>query len=189
VQAFAAARDGRVGVSHHADQAFAGFGLASSGAKKPAGFAEAIEKGGRFLCLGFTADEVRTWSPVPLEVKDVKGAYFTRIEDLPSELDGLSNADWAWRGAMDFAAFQGDAADGNAALRVVRYGKGIIVFWQVPPWKIDAESRPYLRSSKRRAQAMLARLMGNLGFVSETDRVIYGDIPVAEDDPYRYIRW
>ena len=78
---------------------------------------------------------------------------------------------------------------GNEALRVVRYGKGVLVFWQTPPWTIDADAKPYLRTTKRRANAMLARLMGNLGFVSTALSVRYGDVPVAEDDPYRYYRW
>ena len=31
--------------------------------------------------------------------------------------------------------------------------------------------------------------LGNLGFVSTALSVRYGDVPVAEDDPYRYYRW
>ena len=85
--------------------------------------------------------------------------------------------------------FTEPATDGNEALRVVRHGKGVLVFWQTPPWTIDADAKPYLRTTKRRANAMLARLMGNLGFVSTALSVRYGDVPVAEDDPYRYYRW
>ena len=60
----------------------------------------------------------------------------------------------------------------------------------VPPWKIDAAARPYLRTSKRRADAMISRLMGNLGFKRGVNPdYLYNDIPVAEDDPYRYYHW
>ena len=59
----------------------------------------------------------------------------------------------------------------------------------MPPWCIDAEAKPYLRTSRRRADAMLARLLGNLGCVSRTGKIQYRDVPVPEDDPYRYYRW
>lgn len=155
----------------------------------PEDFKASISNGATALLCGLSAEEVAKWSPVPLAVVQTNGCHYTRIEKLPPELNGLSNADWAWHGAMDFAAFTDDVADGNNAIRVVRYGKGRLVFWQVPPWKIDAESRPYLRTSKRRAEAMLSRLMGNLGFNRGPGRILYADVPVASDDPYRYYHW
>ena len=163
--------------------------LVSSGAVKPADFDAQIAKGGRALLLGLTAEEIAQWSPVKLAAAPTNGCYASRIEKLPPELNGLSNGDWAWHGALAFTAFTEPAADGNEALRVVRHGKGVLVFWQTPPWTIDADAKPYLRTTKRRANAMLARLMGNLGFVSTALSVRYGDVPVAEDDPYRYYRW
>ena len=167
----------------------AAFALAKPGAVKPADFDAQIAKGGRALLLGLTAEEIAQWSPVKLAAAPTNGCYASRIEKLPPELNGLSNGDWAWHGALAFTAFTEPAADGNEALRVVRHGKGVLVFWQTPPWTIDADAKPYLRTTKRRANAMLARLMGNLGFVSTTLSVRYGDVPVAEDDPYRYYRW
>ncbi len=163
--------------------------IVSSGATKPAGFDEAIAKGGQALLLGLTAEEIQKWSPVPLAVAATNGCYVTRIENLPPELNGLSNGDWAWHGALDFTAFTDKVKDGNAALRVVRHGKGVLVFWQTPPWMIDAEKKPYLRTTKRRANAILSRLLGNLGIVSTATSVRYLDVPVPEDDPYRYYRW
>ena len=156
---------------------------------KPADFDAQIAKGGRALLLGLTAEEIAQWSPVKLAAAPTNGCYASRIEKLPPELNGLSNGDWAWHGALAFTAFTEPATDGNEALRVVRHGKGVLVFWQTPPWTIDADAKPYLRTTKRRANAMLARLMGNLGFVSTALSVRYGDVPVAEDDPYRYYRW
>ncbi len=163
--------------------------LVTSGAERPADFDAHIAKGGRALLLGLTAEEVARWSPVELAVAATNRCHAGRIERLPPELDGLSNGDWAWHGAVDFAAFTESAEDGNAALRVVRHGKGTLVFWQTPPWLIDEEKRPYQRITKRRANAMLGRLLGNLGFMSDADEVRYGDAPEAEDDPYRYWRW
>ena len=167
------------------------FGLLyRSGAAQPAGLRDEVAAGAHVLCLGFSAAEVAAWSPVPLAMAPTNRCYAARIEKLPPELDGLSNADWQWHGSMDFDAFHGRPANGNAALRVVPHGKGSYVFWQVPPESIDEKSRPYLRTSKRRAQWMLARLAGNLGIdLAAPDRIGYADIPEADDDPYRYYRW
>ena len=158
-------------------------------AELPDGFFENVKNGATALLCGLSAAEVKKWSPVPLACADVKRGYYTRIEKLPPELNGLSNGDWAWHGGIDFAAFTDKVEDGNNAIRVVRYGKGRLVFWQVPPWKIDEANRPYLRISKRRAEAMLTRLMGNLGFNRRTSPNLYADVPIATDDPYRYYHW
>ena len=182
-------RDLNVGIKQDPDEGESGVYVVSSGAKKPADFLDRIAKGGKALCLGLTAEEVAQWSPVKLALASTNGCHAARIEKIPAELAGLSNADWQWHGAMSFDAFTEPAADGNAAIRVVRHGRGSIVFWQVPPWCIDAEAKPYLRTSRRRADAMLARLLGNLGCVSRTGKIQYRDVPVPEDDPYRYYRW
>ena len=56
--------------------------------------------------------------------------------------------------------------------------------------KIDAANRPYLRTTKRRADAMFSRLKGNLGFERNVNPLyLYADVPAAEDDPYRYFHW
>ncbi|MCL1920091.1 MAG: hypothetical protein FWG50_03285 [Kiritimatiellaeota bacterium] len=162
--------------------------IASSGAGMPDGLHQQIADGATVLCLGMNADEVAKWSPVPLTAT-FTNAFFTRIEQLPPELNGLSNADWAWHGQMAFHALP-PAPDGNAALRVIRHGNGKIVFWQVPPWMIDEVKKPYLRTTKRRANAMASRLLANLGaaFASPFP-ALYLDTPEPADDPYRYYRW
>ena len=90
---------------------------------------------------------------------------------------------------MDFDAFTEPSEEGNAAFRVVRHGKGYVVFWQVPPWAIDEVKKPYLRTTKRRAQYMLCRLLSNMECNFGGTAIRYADVPVAEDDPYRYYRW
>lgn len=161
----------------------------SSGAKKPKGLDDKVRNGAKVLCLGLSAAEIAEWSPEPIAVAATNGCVYSRIEDLPPELDGLSNADWAWHGRMAFDAFQDPVKDGNAAFRVVRLGKGAYVFWQVPPWKIDEEERPQLRHTRRHAELMLSRLLGNMGARSDETTARYADSPIAEDDPYRYYRW
>ena len=163
--------------------------IVTSGARKPEGFDKKIAKGGRVVCLGLTAKEVAEWSPVPLAMAPTNGCYASRIENLPPELNGLSNADWSWHGAMDFDAFTEPSAEGNAAFRLVRHGNGWLAFWQVPPWAIDEVAKPYLRTTKRHAQYMLCRLLGNMECNFGGTAIRYADVPVAEDDPYRYYRW
>jgi len=189
MRAFVNARDAQVNFEHDPAVEQKKLFLVSSGVKKPADLDAKVEQGATVVCLGFTAAEVAAWSPVKLACVETNGCHYTRIEKLPPELNGLSNADWAWHGVMDFAAFTEPAADGNAAFRIVRRGKGRYVFWQVPPWKIDCEMRPYLRVTRRKAEAMFARLLGNLGFRFNATAPHYRDAPVAEDDPYRYYRW
>lgn len=162
----------------------------SSGGVVPDDFLERIGQGANALCVGLSAEEVKAVSPVPLAVVQTNGCCFSRIARIPAEFNGLSNGDWAWHGAMDFAAFAESTPESNNSLRVVRHGKGKIVFMQVAPWMIDDENRPQLRTSRRRAEYMLSRLLWNvLGTECALGQVTYADIPVDEDDPYRYIRW
>lgn len=179
--------------------------VAGPGAVAPPGLAQAVEQGMDVLCMGLGGGELKAWCPVSV-VTSTTNACFSRIERLPPELNGLCNADWAWHGRMQFDALamtQADRDGSSPALRVVRHGKGRVVIWQVPPWAIDEKAKPYLRTSKRRANAMASRLLANLGaefktpladrFTSPVDQAWlkswYLDLPVAEDDPYRYYRW
>jgi beta-galactosidase len=167
--------------------AASGIWVVSSGATVPANLKQQVEAGLKVLCLGFTGDEVAAWSPVAAPTV-ATNAYFTRIEKLPAELNGLSNADWAWHGEMSFASFA-VSEENNQAVKVIRHGKGCVIFWQVPPAAIDEVKKPYLRTSKRRAHAMAARVLGNLGAAFEPSAARYLDTPQNVDDPYRYYRW
>ena len=162
--------------------------IASSREEVPENFHQQIYDGANALCLGMNAKEIAVWSPVPLEVA-FTNAFFTRIDSISPELCGLSNADWAWHGQMSFHALP-VASDGNQALRIIRHGKGVIVFWQVPPWMMDEAAKPYLRTTKRRANAMAARLLANLGAASSGfPETLYLDLPENVDDPYRFFKW
>lgn len=168
--------------------------VVSSGAKVPDDLGDRVAKGATVLCLGLGADEAKAWScGEALDIAPTNGCVFSRIENPPPELNGLSNADFFWHGAMDFAAFQNARPDGNAAFRVVRHGKGRIVYWQLPPWRFDTDARPHQRPSRRAASRFFARLMCNLGWETFTDgtgfhkRPQYKDIPVPDDDPYVWV--
>lgn len=171
----------------------------------PPNLFKAVEGGLNVVCLGLAGDELKAWCPVPVTTV-LTNATFTRIEQRPPELDGLCNADWAWHGRITFDALvvpESEKDTSSRALRVIRHGKGRVVLWQVPPWLIDEQTKPYLRTSKRRANAMAARLLANLGAaldaplaerfakVEEQEwlKSYYLDTPEAGDDPYRYYRW
>lgn len=161
--------------------------VVSPGAKAPADWKEQLAAGAKVLGLGLSGADLRGWDPEPVPTT-VTNACFTRIERMPPELNGLSNSDWAWHGAMTFEAFPATASN-NQAVRVSRLGKGLALFWQVPPMAIDADKKPYLRTSKRRANAMASRLLANLGAAFVPAGPLYLDQPVKDDDPYRYYRW
>lgn len=175
--------------------------VADSTAQPPENLQALVGKGLKVLCLGLTAEQLPLWSPVPVNCVSTN-ACFTRINKLPAELNGLSNADWAWHGRMNYDAIV-NGGEGNSALRIIRNGKGCVIFCQVPPWKIDEKAKPYLRTSKRASYRLVARILANLGAVFDTPleerftkpvekawlNSYYIDTPVAGDDPYRYYRW
>ena len=168
--------------------------VVSPGAEVPEDLEERVAGGATILCLGLGADEARAWScGEALDIAPTNGCTFSRIEAPPPELNGLSNADFFWHGAMDFAAFQEPRSDGNAAFRIVRHGKGRIVYWQLPPWRFDTDAKPHQRPSRRAASRVLARLLCNLGWETFTDgtgfhkRPQYKDVPIPEDDPYVWV--
>ena len=201
----AAALARELGVASSPAEAAGRLLVASSGASAPSGLGAAVEQGLNVLCLGMSADELKTWCPVPVAAAKTN-ACFTRIERLPPELGGLCNADWAWHGRVAFDALavpEGEKESSSPALRVIRHGKGCVVLWQVPPWMLDEKAKPYLRTSKRRANAMASRLLANLGAELRSpvcERLAgpaekawlnsyYLDVPEAGDDPYCYYRW
>ena len=179
--------------------------VAESGTAAPQGLAQAVERGMDVVCMGMTGEELKAWCPVPLETMKTN-ACFSRIEKLAPEFNGLCNADWAWHGRLTFDSMKVPASEKDAAspaLRVIRQGKGRVIVWQVPPWMIDEKAKPYLRTSKRHANAMASRLLANVGAGFETPlgarfaapveqawlKSYYLDTPEAGDDPYRYYRW
>lgn len=179
--------------------------VAGPGAVAPQGLAQAVAAGLNVVCLGMTGAELQAWCPVPIATVKTN-ACFARIANPPAELNGLCNADWYWHGRMQFDALVVPEAEKlamNGALRVVRHGQGCVVVWQVPPWAIDENAKPYLRTSKRRADALAARLLANLGAGFRSPlaerlatpveqawlKSYYLDVPLATDDPYRYYRW
>ena len=80
-------------------------------------------------------------------------------EDLPPALTGLCDAELHWRTRPTIAALQGQ---GHPALRALQPGQGTVVLCQVAPWTFDADAKPYLRTTARRTEFLVARLLDNL---------------------------
>ena len=54
---------------------------------------------------------------------------------------------------------------------------------------MDDTAKPYLRSSRRRAEYMLSHFLDWMNVYTPERMVCYADAPIPEDDPYRYYRW
>lgn len=179
--------------------------VAGPGTLPPPNLELQVSRGMNLLCLGLSAQDLAAWWP-EVEVGATTNATFQRIKKLLPELAGLQNGDWAWHGRVTFDPLiipEEERAQASPSLRVIYHGKGRVVIWQVPPWMIDEKTHPYLRTSKRRANVMASRLLGNLGAELRsplTERIrsgvesawlksYYLDQPEAGDDPYRYYRW
>lgn len=119
-----------------------------------------IEQGATALALGLNAEQIGQLAP-GAKASQVS-AYSTLADFSAPEFVGLSDAELHWRTKLDFAAIDA-TGPGNAALRVATVGKGRVVLCQVAPWMLDAEAKPYLRTSLRRNLFLMSRLLTNLG--------------------------
>ena len=103
----------------------------------------------------------------------------------------MSNADlqWLFPSCMAHLATFGD----GDILKVAHAGKGVFVYNGVAPWRFSKDELA-LRHNRRRAQALVTRLVANLGGAAcdafpGAGGKLYADTPIAIDDPYRYFRW
>ena len=100
----------------------------------------------------------------------------------PSEepaLSGISSADVHWRMRQTIPMPEG-GTNNNPAVQVFHKGKGVAVLCNVAPWEIDADAKPYLRTTWRRSAFLVNKLIHNLGATSETpllDRLSKGATP------------
>lgn len=126
----------------------------------PAGLRDSLARGSALLCLGLGPEELRAWLPEGPVAAETRAAWQPLEEPSAAALLGVSSAETHWRTRPTIAALDGP---GHPALRAVPAGKGVAVLCQAPPWVFDAEARPYLRTTVRRAEFLLARLLANLG--------------------------
>lgn len=88
----------------------------------------------------------------------------------------------------------------------IQTGKGVAIFTQLSPEKLNADTQTYLRYTRWRQTRAIAQILANLGATFKADAQIFDAISSASptqsfyypdyrtdfdlgDDPYRYYRW
>ena len=152
-----------------------------------------VASGVNVLALGLTGDEVNAAYPAAKATNrrhETFPDYNAAIGKEPL-FSGVSNADiqWSYASCMAGLAKFGDAD----VLAAFHSGKGAFVANGVAPWRFDTKELA-LRHNRRRAQALVTRLVANLGGAAAdafpgSGAALYADKPMAVDDPYRYFRW
>lgn len=141
--------------------------VAGPGAELPGNLRQLIEGGLNVLALGWSKEEIHRLAPdLPVE----EGTFYTDLVknlDSKPEFAGLCNADLHLRYEEPFASFPVDS-EGGRLLQTVSLGKGKIVFYQMPPFRLNQEE--YIkRTTVRRSQYTTSRLLANLGAAAKTD--------------------
>lgn len=120
-----------------------------------------IENGLNVLACGLAGNELSRLFP---DIGAVPGEwmsdYVTGLRNHP-EYTGISNAELHFRYPLRFDGFP-ENSTGGIALNSRRIGKGTVVMMQLPPWKFN-RSIHALRTTGRRADFLMMRLLANLG--------------------------
>lgn len=145
--------------------------------------------GAMLLALDLTAGQIAAFAPGAFQLKNgIHG--FERgngLRDNPV-FAGISQADLHFRTEKEFAAFEKDGPGGQL-LRVLPRGSGKLVFYQLPPWKFQAEQNNE-RNARKHSQYCVARLLANLGAASSVEMAPYlagekahssGNFPLPSD--------
>jgi len=159
-----------------------------------------VQRGGHVLLLAQSSPAAG------LGVELVQSRSFAGSLQVPSwaECRGLGVSDLHWRSETGAWLVKGGAEVGaEGLLGRVREGKGVAVFCQMDPERLEAESKTYFRLTRWRQTRALAQLLANLGASFKADECGVGlksppsglyhpdyrqDFE-SGDDPYRYFRW
>ncbi len=132
--------------------------------KIPENLTELLRDGLHVMTVGLSGAELKRIIP---GIQTESGSHYSDFSSLAvAEFAGLSNADLHFRWAQNFDAFPADSSGGRT-LEFRKVGSGKVVMLQIPPWKIDGNEYA-LRSSRRRADFAMNRLLMNLGAGSES---------------------
>lgn len=139
----------------------------------------------------------------PLGLRLQQGKLNT-IQTLPSwqEVSGISNSDLHSRTDYETWLIQsGGEIASNGLFSRITIGKGVAIFCQIDPEKLNADQNTYFRYTRWRQTRTLAQLLANLGASFQADAAIFkpnnfklyhpdyrSDFDLG-DDPYRYYRW
>ena len=141
-------------------------------------------------------------------------------QDVPPwpECRGLSLSDLHWRADvrtpvieslpdLDASGIHGVPSIGaDGLLGHIKLGKGLAVFCQISPERLDADNKTYLRLTRWRQTRTVSQLLSNLGASFKQDGRIFQTAPADAsvpgfyypdyrtdfelgDNPYRYYRW
>lgn len=130
-----------------------------------------------------------------------------RINTLPTlpnwqEVTGISTSDLHSRSDYDAWLIQsGGEVASNGLFSKIGIGKGVAIFCQIDPEKLNADKNTYFRYTRWRQTRTLAQILANLGASFKADAAIFkpnnfnlyhsdyrSDFDLG-DDPYRYYRW
>ena len=134
--------------------------VAGPGSTPPSGLREALAGGAMLLGLGLSATEVAAWVPEGPAATAQKLEARPLEPPLPAAFAGLCAAELHWRTRPEVAALAGP---GHPALQRIKVGKGTVVLCQAAPWAFPAETKPYLRTTVRRTEFLVSRLLANAG--------------------------
>ena len=131
----------------------------------------------------------------------------TTLPTLPNwqESVGISTSDLHSRTPYDTWLIQsGGEGASNGLLSRITIGKGVAIFCQIDPDKLNADANTYLRYTRWRQTRTLAQILANMGASFKADEVFFQpktsnqpnfyhpdyrtDFDLG-DDPYRYYRW
>ncbi len=152
-------------------------------AAAPENLRNLVEGGLNVLALGWSKAEIERLVPgTPVE----EGVFYTDLAPGlrdHAEFAGLSNADLHLRYEEPFASFPKDS-EGGRLLQLVKLGKGKIVFHQMPPFRLNQEE--YIkRTTVRRSEYTVSRLLANLGAAAKTD---FADFFRADNRPQTSVK-
>jgi beta-galactosidase len=138
-----------------------------------------------------------------LEVRLQQGKIAT-LPTLPNwqEVSGISTSDLHSRTNYDNWLIQsGGEVASNGLLSRITVGKGVAIFCQIDPEKLNADQNTYFRYTRWRQTRTISQILANMGASFKADSVIFKpnnfnlyhldyrtDFDLG-DDPYRYYRW
>jgi hypothetical protein len=156
-----------------------------------------VSKGKTLLTFGLSSRELKSILP-EIEVQDNHKTPSMTAEFNHRMLDGVSNLDTYFQTRLDFSTVNGKE------LSAFNVGDGVCVTVGVSPEMLDYNKLFRLRSSFRRRLFLMTQLLRNSGIASACpmlDRFksapqsqpwlnsYYIQVPIANDDPYRYYHW
>ena len=146
---------------------------------------DTVKDGMNVLCLALDQNSADNILPGLVKIEKMKVPSSMAERNNEAVFRGLSNADFHRRTLMDFNGIK-DSDD--PSIKVVKLGRGTVVFCQVAPWQLDYAKKPYLRSSYRRSTFMVSRILANMGAsfdssllknISRQELVITAKLPSA----------